>query len=154
MRDGIGHRGKPLDCGALTLWRTRTSAKGLAAALPSPSRPLPRSPLLTRRVEGDGNELGFQPGASPRFLFSETRARPFDREEMLCMMCNIADTPSCHVRTHICQAQARSAMCVPDREIGKILLIGKVSPIGQMFPIGRSRRYCRSGRCRRSGRYS
>jgi hypothetical protein len=36
-------------------------------------------------------------------------ARSFDREEMLCTVCNIAGAPSCHVWTHICQAQARSA---------------------------------------------
>jgi hypothetical protein len=39
----------------------------------------------------------------------QSRARSFDREEMLCTVCNIADAPSCHVRTNICQAQARSA---------------------------------------------
>jgi hypothetical protein len=39
----------------------------------------------------------------------QSRARSFDREEMLCTVCNIAGAPSCHVRTHICQAQERSA---------------------------------------------
>jgi hypothetical protein len=39
----------------------------------------------------------------------QSRAQSFDREEMLCTVCNIAGAPSCHVRTNICQAQARSA---------------------------------------------
>jgi hypothetical protein len=39
----------------------------------------------------------------------QSRARSFDWEEMLCTVCNIAGAPSCHVRTHICQTQARSA---------------------------------------------
>jgi hypothetical protein len=102
----------------------------------------------------------------------QSRARSFDREEMLCTVCNIAGAPSCHVRTHICQAQARSAtysrsatpdnagpvtctmtrynredvadwegvtdrVDVPDREIGKILLIEKILPIGNILPIGK-----------------
>jgi hypothetical protein len=104
----LGVTGTPIQSRVDLRRRPRQERRAMASGT-VPSRPLPRSPPLTRRVEGDENELGFfDPGASPQFLFSETRARPFDREEMLCTVFNIAGAPSCHVRMNICQAQARS----------------------------------------------
>jgi hypothetical protein len=103
----------------------------------------------------------FDPGRRSGFLFSKSCALSFDREEMLCTVCNTAGALSCHVRTHICQVQARSATyCRSERccRSGRCI-----------FPISNSRQHrahdvrsdqvqsgrcCRSGKCRRSGRCS
>jgi hypothetical protein len=108
----------------------------------------------------------------------QSRTRSFDWEEMLCTVFNIAGAPSCHVRTHIYQAQARSATysrsVTPDN-VGSVTCtvtrydqediadregvadradvpdreIGKITKVS---PIGRSGRYCRSERYCRSAK--
>jgi hypothetical protein len=80
---------------------------------------------------------------------------------MLCTVCHIAGAPSCHVRTHICQAEARSATyCRSERCCRSGRCIFPISNSRQRRARDvrrdqvRSGRCCRSGKCRRSGKCS